>query len=74
MDIWTKVLIVEVKRRRQIRGTLQKIKKSKWWLFHEEDELVGSGIISDKIEPLGHKEICVKKENVFTSGIVDFKT
>lgn len=68
------MLIVEVKRRTQIRGTLQKIKKSEWWLFHEEDELIGSGIISEAIEPLGHKEICVKKENMFTSGIVDFKT
>ena len=72
MGIWTKVLVVEIKRR-QIRGTLQKIKKSEWWLFHEEAELVGSGIISGEIEPLGHKEISVKKENVFSSGIVDFK-
>ena len=35
--------------------------------------MVGRGVISEEIEPLSHKEICVKKENVFTSGIVDFK-
>ena len=50
MDIWTKLLAVEIERR-QISGTLKKIKKNEWKLFQEVDELVHSHIIPGEIEP-----------------------